>query len=77
MTGKLREKQIGALAHALKTLGEPNRLSILLKLTRKCHSVSFITKATGLSQTNVSFHLRKLRETGLVKMEPRGRFKYY
>lgn len=69
--------QIRRLAEPMKLLSEPNRLAILLNLTRTCHSVSYIIKATGLTQTNVSFHLRKLREAGLVRVEPRGAFKYY
>ena len=65
------------LAIALKALADPNRLGILASLTRKCHSVSYIQKATGLTQTNVSFHLRKLRDAGMVRVEARGAFKYY
>lgn len=70
-------RQIKTVTNALKLLSDHNRLNILLNLTRKCHSVSYIIKATGLTQTNVSFHLRKLREAGIVKVEPRGAFKYY
>lgn len=36
-----------------------------------------IIKATGLGQTNVSFHLRILREAGFVRAERRGPFIYY
>jgi ArsR family transcriptional regulator len=39
--------------------------------------VSDIVAATGLSQTNVSFHLRALREAGLVRPERRGAFIFY
>jgi len=74
---KFSPAQIKDLTFTLKLLGDHNRLNILLNLTRKCHSVSYIIKATGLTQTNVSFHLRKLREAGLVRVEPRGAFKYY
>ncbi len=74
---KFNAKQIKNLTITLKLLSDHNRLNILLNLTRKCHSVSYIVKATGLTQTNVSFHLRKLREASLVRVEPRGAFKYY
>lgn len=70
-------KQLETVSAGLKLLSDPNRLNILLNLTQKCHSVSYIIKATGLTQTNVSFHLRKLREAGFLKVEPRGSFKYY
>ena len=43
----------------------------------ECVPVSDIVEATGLSQTNVSFHLRALREAGLVKGERRGAYVYY
>lgn len=62
---------------ALKVLGEPNRLRILYGLGLECRPVTDITNATGLTQTNVSFHLRVLREAGFVRTERRGSFIYY
>jgi len=76
-TRQFNANQIKNLTSTLNLLSDHNRLNILLNLTRKCHSVSYIIGATGLTQTNVSFHLRKLREAGLVRVEPRGAFKYY
>jgi len=65
------------LSQVLKLLGEPNRLRILCSLGLECRPVSEIVAATGLSQTNCSFHLRLLREAGLVRPERRGPFVYY
>lgn len=65
------------IAAALRVLGEPNRLRILLGLGLECRPVSDIISDTGLGQTNVSFHLRSLREAGLVRAERRGPFVYY
>ncbi len=62
---------------ALKVLGEPNRLRILYGLGIECRPVTDIINATGLAQTNVSFHLRVLREAGFVRAERRGSFIYY
>jgi ArsR family transcriptional regulator len=62
---------------ALKVLGEPNRLRILYGLGLECRPVTDIINATGLAQTNVSFHLRVLREAGFVRAERRGAFIYY
>lgn len=59
---------------ALKVLGEPNRLRILCILGFECRPVTDIINATGLGQTNVSFHLRVLREAGFVRTERRGPF---
>lgn len=38
-----------------------------------CHLV----EATGAGQTNVSNHLRVLREAGLIEATPAGRYTYY
>ncbi len=62
---------------ALKVLGEPNRLRILCGLGLECRPVTDIIKATGLGQTNVSFHLRVLREAGFVRAERCGTSIYY
>lgn len=65
------------LEPVFKLLAEPNRLRILYSLGLDCRPVTEIVKATGLSQTNVSFHLRLLREAGLVRPERRGPIVYY
>jgi len=65
------------MSELFKLLAEPNRLRILCSLGLECRPVSDVIKATGLSQTNVSFHLRALREVGLVRPERRGAFIYY
>jgi len=65
------------LSELFKLLAEPNRLKILCSLGLECRPVSDIIEATGLSQTNVSFHLRTLREAGVVRPERRGAFIYY
>ena len=65
------------LGPAFKVLAEPNRLRILCALGEECRPVTDIIHATALPQTNVSFHLRILREAGLVRAERRGVFIYY
>lgn len=71
---KIEIKQLGKI---FKVLGEPNRLNILTCLGLECRPVSAIVASTGLTQTNVSFHLRILREAGLVKAEKTGSFVFY
>ncbi len=68
---------VKSLSEIFKLLSEPNRLRILCGLGLECQSVGSIVEETGLSQTNVSFHLRLLREAGLVRPEKRGPFVYY
>lgn len=69
--------RIDRLSGVFKVLGEPKRLRILLDLGLECRPVSAVVASTGLSQTNVSFHLRALREQGLVRGEKHGAFVYY
>ncbi len=68
---------VKSLSEIFKILSEPNRLRILCGLGMECRPVSEIVRDTGLGQTNVSFHLRILREAGLVRPERRGAFIYY
>ena len=70
-------EEVKQLSQLFKLLAEPNRLKILCGLGLECRPVSDIIADTGLSQTNVSFHLRALREAGLVRPERRGPFIYY
>lgn len=72
-----KNNEIKSLSQVFKILGEPNRLKILTCLGLECRPVSAIVAATGLTQTNVSFHLRALREAGLVKPEKNGSFVFY
>jgi len=65
------------LSKLFKLLSEPNRVRILRSMGLECMPVSAIIEDTGLSQTNVSFHLRSLREAGIVKGERRGAYVFY
>lgn len=77
MENRHRRLPADVLAPLLKVLAEPNRLRILCSMGLECRPVSDIVAATGLTQTNVSFHLRALREAGLVKGEKSGPYVYY
>ena len=70
-------EEVNQLRWLFKLLAEPNRQKILCGLGLECRPVSDIVAETGLSRTNVSFHLRTLREAGLVRPERRGSFIYY
>jgi len=71
------EVYIEKLAKLFKILGDANRLRILLVIGKNERSVSEVIKATGLSQTLVSFHLKALRDAGVVTAERQGAFIYY
>jgi ArsR family transcriptional regulator len=76
-TNSYNNDSIKRLSEHFKLLSEPNRLKILCSLGLECRPVSDVIEATGLSQTNVSFHLRILREARMVRPERRGSFIYY
>ncbi len=60
-----------------KVLGDQSRLCILEALAGGERSVSEILERTGLAQTLASFHLRILREAGILATDRRGPFIYY
>ena len=62
---------------ALKALGDPTRMRILRPLLKEQLGVNEITELLGVSQYNVSKHLRILREAGLVEVEKQGRLRLY
>jgi len=65
------------LVKILKSLGELNRLRIVMAIGKDSLSVTEIIHATDLPQTLVSFHLRTLRNSKVVKTERNGPFIYY
>ncbi|HEB70284.1 MAG TPA: ArsR family transcriptional regulator [Desulfobulbus sp.] len=65
------------LARFIKILGDTSRLSIIKAIGSDARSVSEIIKKTDLSQTLVSFHLRNLRDSGIVQTRRQGPFIYY
>jgi DNA-binding transcriptional ArsR family regulator len=60
-----------------KVLGDESRLRILQSLEGGERSVSEILEQTHLPQTLASFHLRTLREAGVVASDRRGPFVFY
>ncbi len=70
------DKFIDTFAEFLNTLGEKNRLQILFALQEAPRSVKEIVEVTGLSQPLVSFHLKTLRQRGLVDTERKETFAY-
>jgi DNA-binding transcriptional ArsR family regulator len=71
------EKIPESLARLFKLLSDPNRIRILFAIGKAEKSVSEIMSQTALSQTLVSFHLRPLRESGIVAAARQGPFVYY
>ncbi|MET9835682.1 metalloregulator ArsR/SmtB family transcription factor [Streptomyces lavendulocolor] len=61
----------------IRVLADPLRLQIVTLLARETLCTSHLVEETGARQTNLSNHLRVLREAGVVETEPCGRFTYY
>ncbi|MFI8514040.1 ArsR/SmtB family transcription factor [Streptomyces sp. NPDC085460] len=61
----------------LKVLADPLRLQIVTLLARETLCTTHLVEETGARQTNLSNHLKVLREAGVVETEPCGRFTYY
>jgi ArsR family transcriptional regulator, arsenate/arsenite/antimonite-responsive transcriptional repressor len=61
----------------LRVLADPLRLQIVRLLAVESLCTCHLTEATGARQTNLSNHLRVLRDAGLVETEACGRFTYY
>ncbi|MFL1901221.1 ArsR/SmtB family transcription factor [Streptomyces tauricus] len=61
----------------IRVLGDPLRLHIVTLLARETLCTTHLVEETGAKQTNLSNHLRVLREAGVVETEPCGRFTYY
>lgn len=62
---------------ALKALGEESRVRILRMLLTHAHSVNEIAESLGMTQYNVSKHLRVLREAALLEQEKQGQQRVY
>lgn len=65
------------VSELLKALSHPGRLLILIHLTETEKSVSELQTATGLSQSQLSQFLNRMRGEGLVQSRTQGRFRYY
>jgi DNA-binding transcriptional ArsR family regulator len=64
-------------APVLRALANPERLLIVLWLAGTTGSVRELEQVTGLNQSLVSYHLRALRDAGLVTASAQGRTNLY
>ncbi|MGW9024903.1 ArsR/SmtB family transcription factor [Streptomyces sp. NPDC055722] len=61
----------------IRVLADPLRLQIITLLAKETLCTTHLVEETGAKQTNLSNHLKVLREAGVVETEPCGRFTYY
>jgi ArsR family transcriptional regulator len=66
-----------AAVETLRFLADGNRLRILQLLARRESCVCELIEPLGLTQPLVSYHLRRLREAGLVRTRRKAQWIYY
>lgn len=71
------DEVFAAVARYFGLLSEPMRLRILHAICDAERSVSQIVAATGATQTNVSRHLSRMHESGVVCRRREGSVVYY
>ena len=61
----------------IRVLADPLRLQIVTLLAEETLCTTHLVEETGAKQTNLSNHMKVLREAGVVETEPCGRYTYY
>ncbi|WP_460060799.1 ArsR/SmtB family transcription factor [Streptomyces sp. YKOK-I1] len=61
----------------IRVLADPLRLRIVTLLAQETLCTTHLVEETGAKQTNLSNHMKVLREAGVVETEPCGRYIYY
>jgi len=74
VTMTIAHRRLSALARAL---GDPTRLAILERLASGERCVCDLTEELSAAQSRLSFHLKILKDAGLVSARPAGRMTYY
>lgn len=65
------------MTELIQAIAEPSRKAILLELLEGPRSVGALVSGTGLKQPNISNHLCKMREHGIVSARKEGRHVFY
>lgn len=79
---KLTDEYLGQFdfkdrARIFNALAEESRLKILALLTFREMCVCELTAALDMTQPNLTYHVKKLENVGLVEHEKRGKWVYY
>ena len=75
--GVFDEAEARALAAKMKLMSHPARIQILSALARGDACVCVLSELVGRSQPNVSQHLTKLKDCGIISDYHVGKFVYY
>lgn len=66
-----------AMASRLRMLSHPDRLLMLCRMSDHEVTVGELVELTGMSQSAVSQHLAKFRDSGLVSVRPNAQARHY
>jgi DNA-binding transcriptional ArsR family regulator len=69
--------ELETLATRFRAVADPTRLQILITLCHRELNVQEICEDTGLHQSNVSKHLRMMKDAGVVACRREGIWRYY
>jgi ArsR family transcriptional regulator len=72
--GSAEQTSVTAL---LKALGDPIRMDVVQALAGGERCVCELTSSLGLAQSRLSFHLKVMRQAGLISAREEGRWVYY
>ncbi len=75
--GTLTRSPIEHALRVFRALGDENRLRLIEQLREGEQCVCDLSDAIGASQPLLSFHLKALKEAGLVTDRREGRWVYY
>ena len=74
---KATEPDLTQVAHRFHALSDETRLQIIELLSKSERCVCELQDAVGAAQSRLSFHLKVLRDAGLVNDRRQGRWIYY
>ena len=74
---RTRSRRFHRVADSLGTLGSAERVRVLLLLADGERGVGEIRAELGTTQPATSYHLRLLRQSGILRFRRRGGFAFY
>ena len=77
MLEQLKKINSAQFVGIMESLSDPIRLNILELMMNGEICVCDIVKVTGLSQSKISYHIKILKDSGLISDRQDGRWVYY
>lgn len=70
-------EDLGETSEIFQALSSENRLKILLSLSEGEKCVHELTEQLEMTNSNISHHLRKLKDRRIVEKQKEGKHRYY